>query len=418
MLRDSIINLLMCIMDVISFNKYEEFTQSLPFNLEKICKNIRLLLGLDVVQDNYEILQDNKLLYDNLEIDKKDAYDFLQKESTKINLLMSSPYYLEYLKKIFGNVFCVCLDNISITDSIFLKNFIFTIGPNIYPNYQIQIQNHIAKKSLNITKLYDIIEKCKIKKYLITNNFIPIIFGCPKSTDIDVAIFLNKEDYDNIDINIGIEINILNKILDDLGYDMAKDVDINYVYLNDDKILYSKKGCPKETSNIIYSTYQYHKQRYPCPILKYNPINIMDRLDAVLRFILMELKYLIGKKEYMCVKPKRDDAFTNGNDKPNLVLSILDKIYPDDSQKINKKYLDVIKSLSIKIIQLIIMYNNDEQLYTKDQLAIAFGKYYPIHSENIKWFLFRGTVGIYNNDCLFTLLYGLGEIIKNLTTIK
>lgn len=90
------------------------------------------------------------------------------------------------------------------------------------------------------------------------------IFGCPLSTDIDIA-FLVESPEDILEYRSGMAILDVESILNLIKINYKdKQFDINLITIDSqNNISMAYKGS-KETQNIILHTYKYHKQEYPC----------------------------------------------------------------------------------------------------------------------------------------------------------
>jgi hypothetical protein len=107
------------------------------------------------------------------------------------------------------------------------------------------------------------------------------------------------------------------------------------------------------------------------------------------------LKILIGKEEYQNIRDERRKAYQGQWNRVVFATKIFDKIKFIDSVE----WIDTMKSLTMKIIQLILL-EHDDMEYTKRQLAIKFDQLYNGEYDHIIWFLMRGKEGVFDSKCI------------------
>ena len=107
------------------------------------------------------------------------------------------------------------------------------------------------------------------------------IFGCPLFTDIDIAFLVDNPDIiqkykqNQIILDYG-------DILDEIKkHYPLKEFDINLVALDVHKNLSMAYKGSKETQNIIYNTYRYHRQKYPCFFDKQIDVDLNDKIRGL-----------------------------------------------------------------------------------------------------------------------------------------
>lgn len=221
------------------------------------------------------------------------------------------------------------------------------------------------------------------------------VFGCEYSQDIDVAVLVE----DHLQLTKNINIKRLHDELKELEYDISRGVDINVLYCENGKVMGSTKGT-NEIQNILYLTYDLHKQKYPLFVSGLTCVNKENKISSVAKFILDNLKILIGNDEYQKERTNRRKAYAGKWNRVIYVLSMIDKIQKNN---INLT-LDCFKTITMKIIQLILLYRNDFS-YRKYELARKFDEIYPGHYEHVVWLLMRGNDGSYDPktiDLLFS----------------
>jgi hypothetical protein len=251
---------------------------------------------------------------------------------------------------------------------------------------------HIGPKRLlsifGLTK-QDLIEKSQPLKLGKFN-----VFGCNLSRDIDVACVVNKRK----DIKKYIDIDQLKQELKLLDYDITRDIDVNLVYIENGNIQVVSKGS-KETQNIIYSTYKLHKQAYACLVNTEIEVNLIDKINMISKYILNYMEILIGKDDYAIERKNKSDVYAGGWMRVEYSMNIMKKIKLFD----NIQWKDAMKSLVMKLIQLILL-DNSQTEYRKYDMAMKYDKLYPGQGVSVLWFLTRGTQGEQDMKCLDTLL--------------
>lgn len=316
-------------------------------------------------------------------------------------MLMNSKQFHSVSKQIFT---CTFKELITCEDpdmSKTLKNIIHLIEPWEDPaELDKNIDAIIVELGPYINSFYIMIQECnKIKTVADFTAF--NVFGCPESTDIDVVVAVKRED-----IHHEINIEELKRQLNLIGYDTnLRELDINVVCIENGNVeLFSKAS--DETQNILLATYKYHKQAYPCLVNRFVAIDIKGKVNADITFILSHFRYLFGNEQYHSERENRHIAYSSMTNKLNYVMSILDKIkYMDRSQ-----WRDSMKSLTMKIIQLMLL-EYSTVVYTKNELAVEFDKFYPGHYDHVRYLLFRGKFGTFSEECLQILLTEFKKIV-------
>ena len=241
----------------------------------------------------------------------------------------------------------------------------------------------------------DIIQKeiIKLKEYN--------IFGCPLSTDIDIAFLVDNHDiiekYRNNQITLDFG-DILDKIK---IYYPNKEFDVNLITLDSQGNLSMAYKGSKETQNIIFHTYIYHPQKYQCFFNKQIDIDLNDKIRGLCVFVLDYLKNIIGD-EY---KNQREIKKRIYND-PAERIKYINEILSNMSINIDKS---IVKSITMKLIQIILL-NDDVYAYTKKDMVESIQNYIGTEYINETWNLL--TRDIYYNMSetdrkqeLFELLY-------------
>ena len=226
-----------------------------------------------------------------------------------------------------------------------------------------------------------------------------VVIGCPGSTDIDVVVFVTKENIKDgkpLELSPTLLITLMTE-LRDAGYNIASidDLDINVLCVNEEGHIIANMKGGAEIANIINLTHHYHKQKYPIPHLQTIEVSIFDKLRAISKFILDNLKSLTP--DYEKIRSSKQEAYQNGTDAMIQFTVLEDFLGNLDLVNINttKEWKDLWKSLTMKFCQLILLVDNQYE-YTKEQLAIKTGKLFPERenlTDELLWFLFRGNKG-------------------------
>ncbi len=300
------------------------------------------------------------------------------------NVVNRQIFILSFPELIHVNSHDLCKLLKTIIDNFHIYEDVIKIKENIH--------NFMIKKNQTYIKFESFIQRYAKKSFVEFYDF--NIIGCPHSTDIDVVALVSRNDIDK-----EIDIDELKRQLNKIGYDTrSRPVDVNLIYVDKDGNLeWSEKGDIADTQNIIFDTWKHHKQAYPCVVARKVPIDIKNKISAAGKFILDNMKVLIGKKEYKIEREKRKAVYANEKERLDYAISLLNKIlHMSDDPRWN----DAIKSLTMKIIQIMINDRNQEMVYTKEELANAFDMMYSGRRDNALWFLFRGKMGEYDENFL------------------
>lgn len=196
------------------------------------------------------------------------------------------------------------------------------------------------------------------------------IFGSEDSQDYDILVSVN-----DIPQNIDAAHNICKHFNDKLSKVLTdKPLNCNIAIFNSGEIIKVFKGTAEELNNVIYYTYNLHKQFYPNPIKK--PI-VRDTDEKILRVA----RFLITFYSRTELRPKIKNAL-RGNLKDKLeVLKLID--YETMTDFPNKKELreDIYKVIAFQygqVFSLIDGYEKDS--YTKSGIM----KNYPDLSNFLK----------------------------------
>jgi hypothetical protein len=230
-----------------------------------------------------------------------------------------------------------------------------------------------------------------------------VVFGCPWSTDIDVACFVDsKYNVEGCPKPLfSSEIKRLEKELIEIGYDINRGIDYVILIVEKSRIIGMSKGG-NMIGNVILRTYKYHNQKYEIPIIDFVEVDKMDLLRALSKFITDNLEYLVIDYNETLRKSKMD-AYKIGSD--GIIKFVLENDMAPlfNLSEITAKnpilWFDRMKSLVMKMIQFIIIENN-ESYYTKAELCECAENIREGFGQSAKWFLTRGKQGVYSPDLL------------------
>lgn len=263
-----------------------------------------------------------------------------------------------------------------------------------------------------------------------------IVLGCPRSTDIDVAVFVGESDHLN-GMTKPLSISAMNRLrqeLKDCGYDLSRGLDINPIYVDpaSKTIIASYKGG-SETQNIINATWKYHTQQYvespDLPSLALpkalvlHPMNDIEFSDAEINNKLRAFaKYVLECAEDICLdyqafRPIKTAWFNDSGDRMiREMRQILNYIEYNPDKIINthlciKRWHDRFKALTMKLLQILLLFSDQPIVYTKKELYESVDKIFENYDSDViqrfrdcaSWYLFRGTMGKFDAE-FFPLL--------------
>jgi hypothetical protein len=347
-----------------------------------------------------------------------------QKEIIKINInkRYNILFSLKIIKPILKKEF---LNNFEIHD-LFSIDFIFNLTKELiifidytFDTFLEEISNNLSKYN-NINKLYNIYISNISNEYLKDYTF--LIYGCPLSKDIDIAIIVSKDI--NIDL-INIDIKELYSKLEKIpNIDITKKIDINIISIENKKVKQTKKGSIEVLQGILYYTQHFYTPiENQIELLPPEPYNINNRIKPVFVYIMENLNILISKKNADILRNEKQKAFYGDElDKKIFIIDnkifnlILENMINYNNSIIN--YKNYIKALLVKMLTVIFIHNNLSntiKYYTKEGLAELTKELY-FEKENIDnyalYFLFRGEKGEYNIDFYKFIIINFLEIVN------
>ena len=233
------------------------------------------------------------------------------------------------------------------------------------------------------------------------------VIGCPTSTDIDVVCIINRQFLSNsVPLPLkNTEIERLKMELHSVGYDTERDIDINIICIENKRCIGKSKGGD-ETINILLNTHFLHTQFYEFDIdIDFVEVSLIEKLKAITKFIFDYIEYVLI--DYKNFRETKRRLYMEGIDSMMKYASNIRDLIQFRTEKNSQ---DFFKSLTMKIIQLILLKDN-LYIYTKEEL-INISNEYNFNKENIRYFLTRGKQGTFNMDT-FRKLYDNYIFIMN-----
>jgi len=341
-------------------------------------------------------------MLDSLSPNSRKTYDS-QTVAKQLRMLMATEAFYAINREVFGFTIpeVLQLENLDTIHRL-LKSIVDTIRPyGDLDDLEERIDAFVTKKDQFYVKLLNIIERFKKRVFVEFHEF--NIVGCPTSTDIDVVATVHR---DQIDKEIDVE--KLRAMVKALGYDTdGRELDVNLVAVTKEGDLeWSEKGGVDDTQNIIFETYRYHKQAFPCLVKRLTEVDIATKVNATAKFILDNMKVLIGKPNFAKERATRRLVYSSTTERLNYAITISDKIMYANTPV----WRSAIKSLTMKIIQLMLLDRKERVVYTKKELAAELDRMCPGTMEFAIWLLFRGSQGRFSEDCLKLLIIQFKDI--------
>jgi hypothetical protein len=256
--------------------------------------------------------------------------------------------------------------------------------------------------------------------------YIPYVCGSPDSTDTDVICIITDPDYPfDFQVDKICLIDLINEMTKH-GFDLGEEgelLDISVVQLNArSDVKKSAKGTTQVTQNIAFFTWHHHRQIHemPLPIKRCIPVSEISKSDilkGLIKCFMDNIKFFRSSDDYR-LDSKRKGVEYGGTlkEKMNFVMSFVSSdlvLFPDqfndlkeftdlEDPEIEKRYInkvkkwqDCMKSLMMKIIQMILLMC-DQLEYNKLELPARYTEccknYHGVKDweHEIRWFLTRG----------------------------
>lgn len=213
--------------------------------------------------------------------------------------------------------------------------------------------------------------------------------GCLLSTDVDIVIFSNENLF-----SAEYDISEIQALFPD------KSIDINVVIVVNGVVTRVRKGIPSVTNNSIFSTYSNFDQKFPNPIARLVDLDVASITRIVSLTLLNNLTFILPSYN------RKDKAFMTElySNKNKYIVEMLHKIIPIDTAE----FRDNIKSLVMKICQVLLYFSAGEEAYNKIELAEKSAFHLNISGEGLLWFLFRGSKGVFDDS----VMPGLANLYK------
>lgn len=199
------------------------------------------------------------------------------------------------------------------------------------------------------------------------------IIGCPLSTDIDLVICSSCREHLSLPIDPLVMIELTNDLKINLNHlpNKLNKLDINLIFIHPltNQIVQTQKGGAKETQNIIFSTYHHHEQKFSCLVKNLEELEISDKLSAICKFVLDRLSILLSQDAYNKLRKEKIDIYKGDKLRYPYIIKILQNpglmIFKND----DIAWRSAMKSLVMKLIQLIQLWNDEPISYTKLELS-------------------------------------------------
>lgn len=240
---------------------------------------------------------------------------------------------------------------------------------------------------IGIYNIYDIIPKKIITIQLTQFN----IYGCPLSTDCDIAFLTSRSNIEqykiyktkpknDIDYEIVLDFGDVLENLQKESIISGKEFDINLISLDSNQnITLCLNGSNSDTQNIIFHTYKYYQsvQKHDMFVNNICAVDLFDKLRGITSFTLKHIEQIIGKEDNKRIKTMKKNIFvSDSNVQFKFAISILEKLDVSICDK------SVLKSIVMKLCQIILL-NDDVYAYTKKDIIDCMLIY--IDSVNVLW---------------------------------
>lgn len=392
-------------------NNIYKYFQELKGKFFRIIFIFRNALGLNPNSNPAGFL----FLFQGMSKKAQETYECMMDTRKKCLMLMQTDRWETFCCNLFRQIF-EPLKNITFDKEKhkFLKNIITKLEPwNEWKSLMENITRMFNHPPPFLEEFYFLLKEAEKP---VGKNYVPFtkwwVFGCPWSTDIDVfCLTQSREDVSNLD---GVDPSLLKKELAEFGYDTTnRELDISYGFIETDKdgnpvLSITSKGGD-ESQNIIFMTYEFHKQKYPQPFKNIVQIDLGLKVRIVSKYFMDNLKSLIGYAEYLKIREEKGSAYQGTWNRINFAIKYFNWIKKYDTQL----WKEDMKSLTMKIIQLILLEKSQYE-YTKEGLANWFEGFHPGHLNGVLWFLTRGKKGQYCEETLQILIHEFLRIAKTI----
>tara|TARA_B100001248_G_scaffold262671_1_gene260721 strand:- start:918 stop:2822 length:1905 start_codon:yes stop_codon:yes gene_type:complete len=237
----------------------------------------------------------------------------------------------------------------------------------------------------------------------------PVNFGCPASTDADVAVeikcidpkLVDEKTCDKLDQRI-IErqlLPIIYKYIEILQKKNQLDLKDKEVDLCCFEINYGKKeicwGSKGTNINLQFYLHFTSNRTYntiiECPSIK--DVDKPTQMLQACKIILKQLESIVDDRS-IYVDHYREDkkiAFANGNETiAEYGLELMQKFKVVQSNRDNTTLISLWKTITMKIIQSYLIHKEfNGNMYTKEKMIQQFSIHFPTHSEGVRILLLR-----------------------------
>ena len=220
-----------------------------------------------------------------------------------------------------------------------------------------------------------------------------IIIGCPESTDVDVVIVVNRESECNT-----CDIKEYAEACRSLGY--LGDLDVNYVIVSQERVVWCKHGTPEDTHAIIYYTQSLHANVHLLPLTRPpqpTQEDVKKRKLGLRKFVMDKMKKLLHPNTYTTLRSQKVQLFKTESEeaKDAFMLKVLYAMNDEIVNEINRA--DTLKTLVMRMLQYFLLTKVltkdipiDSRFFTKSGLIFYLE---GDVQEEAKYFLYRGKKG-------------------------
>lgn len=303
------------------------------------------------------------------------------------------------------------------------------------------LTNSVSKGITKLCRIYDFTDQDI--RHMIPDHFAKydsiLVIGCSESSDIDVCCYVREQDcYMGKTKELpDEEIESIREQLRSLGYDVdRRDLDLNVIYVDpiQQMITASSKGGT-ETQNIINATYMLHRQimcpgsdlplamhLHPVKNIEFTREEIFEKLRAFAKYVLDYAEDV--SRDYLAFRPIKSDLYTQGGDEMMRFMKGILKYIVYDPVDVKRfdldpiKYHDRFKSMTMKLLQILMHNRCNATAYVKADLAKSVHRIFADEGHELlsryeagaAWYLFRGNRGTFCPE-LFPMLLEQYDLI-------
>ena len=242
-----------------------------------------------------------------------------------------------------------------------------------------------------------------------------LIHGDPESRDLDICCLIDPREDITLPVSKEFEHRLRAELID-FFQTFEKNLDINIIQVENGEIVRTKKGNAIDTQNIIYYTYQFHRQKYPNPLNRPSASNLLLKRLAIEKFIIDYTEEFLGKETYLKDKKVRKEVYLDLPRRSAYARSLIPRLMEIVPDLENQRLLEAMKSLTFKLLQYhLIEHSTNPDYYRKraiiglfcssqcSRASIPLPELNTI-SDELHFLLFRGTEGSWSGTIWKSLL--------------